>query len=101
MMSFAARSLVLLLCCLLTHTAPAPGEEPRPYSGAACGRGLDDYFSREVWPKVGSLLCVNCHQEGGDAEASKLILKDPRKLQGHAQDEALRHNREAFTRLAR
>ena len=30
-----------------------------------------------------------------------MILQDPRKLQGHARDEAMRHNRDAFARLAR
>ena len=56
---------------------------------------------KEVWAKVGSALCVNCHKAGGDAEESKLILRNPRKLQGHAQDEAHSHNREAFAQLAR
>jgi hypothetical protein len=63
-------------------------------------RNLDDYFVKEVWPKVGAPLCVQCHIRGGDAEESKLILLDPKKLQGHAQEEALRHNRDAFARLA-
>jgi hypothetical protein len=62
----------------------------------------DDFFTKEVWPKVASVRCLNCHKEGGDAEKSQLVLRDPRKAQGlHAQDEALRHNRDAFARLAR
>src|SRR5262245_61726918 len=100
MMSFEARSAVLVLSSLLACSAAAPGEDKKPYNGPACTRA-DDYFAREVWPKVASVVCVNCHKEGGDAEGSKLVLKDPRKERGHAQDEAMRHNREAFTRLAR
>jgi hypothetical protein len=83
--------------------APAGGrgEEKKPYNGPACNRSVDDYFTKEVWAKVGSVLCVNCHKEGGDAAGSRFVLQDPRKVQGHAQDEAMRHNRDAFARLAR
>ncbi|MGL4549784.1 MAG: DUF1592 domain-containing protein, partial [Gemmataceae bacterium] len=58
-------------------------------------------FTKEVWAKVGSARCVTCHKKGGDAEDSKLVLRDPRRLTAHDQDAALRHNREAFARLAR
>lgn len=101
MMSCEVRSAVLVLCSLIACSAAARGEDKAPYNGPACARATDDYFAREVWPKVGSVLCLNCHKEGGDAEKSKLVLQDPRKAQGqHAQDEALQHNREAFARLA-
>jgi hypothetical protein len=62
---------------------------------------VDDFFAREVWAKVGSVVCLTCHRAGGDAETSRLILQDPSKARGHAQDEAMRHNRDAFCRLAR
>src|SRR5262245_55519403 len=101
MMSFEARSAVLVLCSLMACSAAARGEDNKPYNGPACTRSVDDYFAREVWPKVGSVVCVNCHKEGGDAEGSKLVLRDPQKVGGHARDEAMRHNREAFARLAR
>jgi hypothetical protein len=101
-MSFEARSLVLVFCSLTVCCAAAPpAKVNKPYSGPACTRIGEDYFAKEVWPKVGSVLCLNCHKQGGDAEDSKLILRDPRKLHEHAQDEALHHNREAFARLAR
>jgi hypothetical protein len=100
-MSFAARSVVLGACSLMVCLAAARGEDSKVYSGPACTGAVDDYFAREVWPKVGSALCLNCHKEGGDAEKSKLILRDPRKERGHAQDEALRQNRDAFSREAR
>ena len=99
-MSFEARLVVLVFCFLLACSAFVRSEEKKPYNGPACTRTSEDYFAKEVWPKVGSVLCVNCHKEGGDAEDSKLILRDPRKVQGHAQDEAMRLNREAFARMA-
>src|SRR5881227_1349029 len=100
-MSVETRSVVLVLSALLVLSSGARSQEPKPYNGPACNRNLDDYFVKEVWPKVGAALCLQCHKKGGDAEESNLILQDPRKVQGHAQEEALRHNRDAFARLAR
>jgi hypothetical protein len=101
MMSVENRSSVLVLCCLLAGSAMARSEEKQAYAGPACTRSLDDYFTKEVWPKVASARCVTCHKEGGDAEGSKLVLQDPQKVEGKARDEAFRHNREAFARMAR
>src|SRR5262245_38817967 len=102
MMSVKLRSVAFALCFVLACFAAAPpAKTTKPYTGAACSASLDDYFTKEVWPKVGSALCISCHKQGGDAEESKLILRDPRKLTAHARDEALRHNREAFAKLAR
>jgi hypothetical protein len=75
--------------------------EKKPYNGPACTRPADDFFAKQVWPQVGAVWCVQCHKVGGDAEESKLILQDPRKLQGHAREEAIDKNREAFARLAK
>lgn len=61
----------------------------------ASARAADD-FAEEVWAKVAAPICLTCHQVGGDAEDSKLLLKDPKKF-----DDAMKQNREAFTRLAR
>src|SRR5262245_59635852 len=94
MMSFGTRSVVLVVWSLVAASADGRGEETKPYNGPACSRNVDDYFAKEVWPKVGSVMCVNCHKEGGDAEGSRLVLQDPRKAQGHAQEEAMRHNRD-------
>ncbi len=99
-MPFALRSVVFILGVLAVPTFTVHGQDAKPYNGPACNRNLDDYFVKEVWPKVGAVLCVQCHIKGGDAEASKLILHDPKKVQGHAQEEAIRHNRDAFARLA-
>jgi hypothetical protein len=91
------RWVVLVLCSVMSLADGACGQEPKP---APSNRNLDDHFVKEVWPKVGAALCVQCHKKGGDAEESKLVLQDPQKAQGHAQEEALRHNRDAFARLA-
>jgi hypothetical protein len=87
---------VVVLSCLMAYSEGAYGQEQKPSSNP----NLDDYFVKEVWPKVGAPLCVQCHKKGGDADESKLILQDPQKVQGHAQEEALRHNRDALARLA-
>lgn len=100
-MSFALRSRIIALGILLAAAGGVHGEAPKPYSGPACTRNVADYFAKEVWAKVGAATCLQCHQQGGDAEGSQLILQDPRKVQGHARDEVMRHNQEAFIRLAR
>jgi hypothetical protein len=100
-MTFKSRPVLLVLGGLLAFTAEGRGGEATPYAGAACARSGDDAFETEVWDKVGALKCLQCHKPGGDAEESRLILQDPRKLQGHEREDAMRHNRDAFARLAR
>lgn len=92
---------LFVFCLLIADADGVRGEDPKPYAGAACSRNADDYFTKEVWANVGVARCLQCHKRGGDAEKSKLILQDPRKLQGHAQEDAMRQNYEAFARLAR
>ena len=45
--------------------------------------------------------CLKCHKAGGDAEDSKLVLRDPTRVEGAAQTDAMRANREAFASMAR
>ncbi|MFO0928759.1 MAG: hypothetical protein U0736_17350 [Gemmataceae bacterium] len=75
-------------------------EEKKPYTGAACTRAADDYFTREVWPKVAAPVCLTCHVADGDADGSKLVLRDPQKLRGAERDAAMQHNRDLFARIA-
>ena len=75
-------------------------EEKKPYTGAACAADAIAHFRDEVWTKVGVRKCLTCHKSGGEAEESKLVLKDPSKSEGAARDEAMRHNRDAFARMA-
>lgn len=78
----------------------ARGEEKKPYSGAGCAAPADSFFTDEVWARVGAQICLTCHKKGGDAEDSKLVFEDPRRLDGPARDEAMRHNRDALARMA-
>src|SRR6185437_1387059 len=94
-MTFEARRLILALCSLLALPSGGLGEDIRSYGGPACIGDGDDYFDREVWENVGAVRCLQCHEPGGDAEESGLILQDPRKLQGRVRDDAMRRNRDA------
>src|SRR5262245_22157350 len=76
------RSALFLLAGILICSANVHAQDKKP----AINRNLDVYFENEVWPKVGAAVCLQCHKKGGDAEESKLILLDPKKLQGHAQE---------------
>jgi hypothetical protein len=87
------------LLLILTVAAGLRGEE-KPYTGASCAGAVDAFFVDEVWNKVGLRQCLSCHKKGGDAEESKFLLDDPRKVQGAAQDQAMRHNRDAFAKMA-
>jgi hypothetical protein len=74
--------------------------EDKPASAVTCAGTVDNYFEDEVWAKVGAVKCLTCHRKGGDADATKFILVDPRKFQGVARDNAMRENRAAFARIA-
>lgn len=60
---------------------------------------FDTFFQKEVWTKVGERTCLQCHKPGGEAEDSKFLLRDLKRSQDQAGD--LKHNREAFTRMAK
>ncbi len=75
------------------------GADPKPYSGAGCA-AADEFFNDHVWPKVAAESCLKCHKAGGDAEDSKLVLRDPKREPDAAQAEVMRHNRGAFARMA-
>ena len=95
------RRFAIILAIGLSFAAPALcDEKPTPPTGPACGRVVDDYFKDELWAKVGVRACLTCHKQGGDAEKSKFILVDPRKAEGAARDEAMKHNRAAFAKMA-
>src|SRR4051794_8132264 len=95
-MNATSLALGLLIACpaALGGDAPSAG-------GSTCGRSEGTFFESQVWPNVVAARCVQCHQAGGEAEESSLVLLDPRKLEGHARDEAMARNRDAFARMAR
>jgi len=90
-------AIVILAVCL-THALALRADEKAPY---ACASSVDHFFVNEVWAKVGAQTCLECHHTGGDAEDSEFILRDPRKSQGHAQDEVLKYNRDQFAKMAK
>jgi hypothetical protein len=94
------RLVFTALAALVAFALATPAADLKPYNGAGCA-AVDDYFNDEVWTKVGAQSCLKCHKPGGDAEESKFVLRDPRRVSGPAQADAMRHNREAFTDMAR
>ncbi len=99
-MSPNVRLLVLaLLTGLASPTAVRSDDKSSPPL-MGCPGVVDNYFAEEVWAKVGVRNCLTCHRKGGDAETSAFVLIDPRKSQGTAVVEAMKHNRAAFARMA-
>ncbi len=94
------RCLVLALAIGLALPAAARCDDKLSQSLMGCAAAVDNYFEDEVWAKVAVRKCLTCHRKGGDAETSKFVLIDPRKHQGAARGEAMRHNRAAFARMA-
>ncbi len=93
------RRFYCLWLLLVALGEPSRAAELKPYSGAGCS-ALDEFFVNEVWAKVAAESCLKCHKAGGDAEDSKLVLRDPARLTGAKRTEAMQANRAAFTALA-
>lgn len=85
----------LLIGALGTIVACADQEQSPPACSAAVAG-----FENQVWTTIAAEKCLVCHQAGGDAEDSALVLIDPRKLAGADRDDARRKNLAAFTRMA-
>ena len=101
----SSRAMILMLLTgwvSLCQPTDGRADEKTPYPGAACQAALDVYFADEVWAKVAETECLKCHKPGGDAEDTRLVLKDiQRTAAGSERTEAMRHNRDAFAKLAR
>jgi hypothetical protein len=99
-MSPSLRLLLLSFGAAIAFAAGIRGDDKvsRPVLG--CAAAVDNFFEDEVWAKVGVRSCLTCHRKGGDAEESKFVLIDPRKSEGAARTEAMRHNRAAFAKMA-
>jgi len=68
-------------------------DDPQPVTNA--------FFLEEVWAKVGALECLKCHKLGGDAEDSNFVLVDPKRVSGDESVQAIKQNRDAFTKMGR
>lgn len=64
-------------------------------------REASDYFTHEVWPKVGERSCLKCHNATGEAEDSRFILVDPYRQPPDMRARAESKNLAAFIRFAR
>jgi hypothetical protein len=90
------------LVAVLTAPWAIAWAEDLPTSGQRpCAQAVDRLFADEVWAKVGAQKCLTCHKAGGDAEESKFVLRDPERSQGSDKANALRHNHEAFIKMAK
>jgi hypothetical protein len=98
-MSHYVRPLVLVLVAGSAFAVAVRGADKAP-PVAGCAAAVDNYFADEVWAKVAVPKCLTCHRKGGEAEDSKFVLTNPRKLAEADRDEAMRHNRAAFARVA-
>jgi len=83
----------------------ANGAEPDAATFAQKHRGpqqvaAERYFRDEVWVKIAQRMCLKCHNPGGDAQDSELILTNPAKLPPEKRAEALRKNLAAFEKMA-
>lgn len=58
------------------------------------------YFQEEVWAKVLERRCIKCHNPVGDAEDSRLVLKEPGHLNGPEWESANLENQRAFAKVA-
>lgn len=104
--------LILALACAIAPGSEKVATTPRAAVGPACAAPVDPFFANEVWPKVGAKTCLECHKAGGDAEDSDFILLDPALAPSDgktaasatgadaAADRAMRHNRDAFVKMA-
>ncbi len=88
----------LLLLPVLLQGVNA-GEEPGAAAYGGCVSS-DTFSHEEVWTKVASQSCIDCHKAGGDAEDSDFVLLDPSRDANPGGGGAARHNRDAFTRMA-
>src|SRR5260221_1095246 len=95
---FVLAAIALCAMARVVSLAAVRGDEA-PQAVVACQTAMSD-FDNEVWSKVGVQKCLTCHQKGGDAEDSNFVLLDPRKSEAAARDDAMRHNRALFARMA-
>ena len=94
----AAIPMIVLIIVLSGLTSAAA--EPAACPGSTTLSLSEQRFADELWAKVARQQCFVCHQPGGDAEDTRLVLRDPRVTTGDARVAAHRHNLAAFSALA-
>lgn len=96
--TWAVRAM-LILAALASTVARA--EETKPCPGPDYMAAAHDWFADEVWAKVGSMECIKCHKQGGDAEDTRLVLRALDLVKDDERKTLMQHNLEAFARMAR
>ncbi len=89
---------VLSLGLLLLWVKAGRAETSNSYAGV-CQAPADDFFTDKIWGGIGAHDCLKCHKDGGDAEESKFVLRDPTRAEDAPA--AMRYNREQFAAMAR
>jgi hypothetical protein len=91
--------MVVVLAALVSTVARADDKSPCP--GPDCVAVTDAWFADEVWAKVGVMECIKCHKQGGDAEDSRLLLRELGLAKDDERTKLMMLNLDAFTRVAR
>jgi hypothetical protein len=92
---------LLVFAAVLACSVVAPADDKSPCPGPDCVAEVDAWFAEEVWAKVGAMECIKCHKQGGDAEDTRLVLRDPALTKGNERKKLMTANRDAFVRAAR
>ncbi len=87
-----------VVCSIARSSIAQVAAKPADHRGPEC-QGSDPFFADEVWAKVGEKTCLNCHNAKGEASESTFLLHDIATERAN-REAAMRHNREAFQRLA-
>ncbi|MFN3150634.1 hypothetical protein [Bremerella sp.] len=96
--------LGLAMLCLLPLCTQAIAADNSPEEGCLGLTSKDaagDFFTNNVWAKVGGQECIKCHKTGGDAEESRFILQDPTLARGDQRITFMCKNLLAFKQMAR
>ncbi|MCA9219148.1 MAG: DUF1592 domain-containing protein [Planctomycetales bacterium] len=91
---------VAVVAALLLGAVELRGADDAPGRVVCCEPAASAWFDDELWPKVVAMECIKCHRAGGDAEESRLVLRDLGLSQGDERVALVRHNRETFARVA-
>ncbi len=99
--TFIAPNLLVAFCLLIICAPEKPAFASDPViCPKSENQGFDNYFSKEVWPKVGRSECMKCHKAGGDADETRFVLQDLSRLPPDERPAAARKNQDAFIRMA-
>lgn len=95
------QSCLAAICILVQPTSGTELSAADPVSCPAVeDQDFNHYFFNELWSKVGRAECVKCHKHGGDAEDTRLVLRDLSRSVESERSASLIANRDAFVRMA-